>query len=100
MQQRATPLGVISAHGDCKDAVLLATSQGVAGGTLVLHGPAICYGWRLVDQLTVDGWHLNQLAAIVAADCMSLAFYLATGMPTGVKVQMASWDWVIVGVHG
>jgi hypothetical protein len=59
-----------------------------------------CYGWQLLDQSTVDQWYPDQLAAIVAADCMSLARHKATGAPTGVKVQMACGDWVMVGMHG
>lgn len=57
-------------------------------------------GWRLVDQNTVDHWYPDKLAAMIAADCMSLARYKATGTPTWVKVKMACGDWVMVGMHG
>jgi hypothetical protein len=57
-------------------------------------------GWRLLDQTTVDRWYPDKLAAILAADCMSFARFKATRKPTGVKVQMACGDWVMVGMHG
>ena len=61
--------------------------------------PAL-HGWQLVDQDTIDQWYPDQFAARIAADCMSFARFKATGLPTGVKVQMACGDWVIVGMHG
>ena len=60
----------------------------------------VLHGWQLADQDAVDQWYLNQVAAIRAADCMSLQRYTETGKPTGVKVQMTCGDWVMVRMHG
>lgn len=57
-------------------------------------------GWKLFDQDTLDYWYPDKLAAVLAADCISLARYKQTGMPTGVKVQMACGDWVMMAMHG
>jgi hypothetical protein len=57
-------------------------------------------GWRLADPASFDAWYLDQSNAIVAADCMALARYQQTGHPTGIKVQLASGEWVLIGKHG
>lgn len=60
-----------------------------------------CQGWRVVaDQASVDQWHLDKSSAILSADCMALVRYQQTGEPTGIKVQMGSGEWVLVGKHG
>lgn len=57
-------------------------------------------GWRLADEVSVDAWYLDQSSAIVAADCMALALHRQTGHPTGIKVQLPSGEWVLMGMHG
>ena len=94
------PLGVIHAHGDCRDAVLPATFREPDMERSIFTLKPAMQGWQLVDQETVNHWYPDQLAALISANCMSFARYRATGIPTGVKVQMACGDWVMVGMHG
>jgi hypothetical protein len=54
----------------------------------------------LADQESVDQWYLDKSSAIRAADCMALVRYEQTGHPTGIKVQMATGEWVLMGLHG
>jgi len=58
------------------------------------------HGWQLADQESVDEWYLDKFSAIRAADCMALVRYEQTGHPTGIKVQMATGEWVLMGLHG
>ena len=58
------------------------------------------HGWQLADQESVDQWYLDKSSAIRAADCMALVRYEQTGHPTGIKVQMATGEWVLMGLHG
>jgi len=46
------------------------------------------------------GGFLDRFAALPAADCRAFARHRETGRPTGVEVQMACGDWVVVGTHG
>jgi hypothetical protein len=57
-------------------------------------------GWQLADQDSIDQWYLDKSSAIRAADCMALVRYEQTGHPTGIKVQMATGEWVLMGLHG
>ena len=57
-------------------------------------------GWRLADQALIDEWYLDKSSAIVAADCMALVRYQQTGRPTGIKVEMGSGEWMMIGMHG
>lgn len=57
-------------------------------------------GWQLFDDLTIGHWFTNKMSAIQAADSMAQSRHDETGQPTGVKVQMACGDWVMVGLHG
>lgn len=61
---------------------------------------SVQHGWRLADEASVESWYLDQSSAIVAADCMALALYQQTGHPTGIKVQLPSGEWLMMGLHG
>ena len=57
------------------------------------------HGWQLADQESIDQRYLDKSSAI-RADCMALVRYEQTGHPTGIKVQMATGEWVLMGLHG
>ena len=57
-------------------------------------------GWQLFDDLTIGHWFTNKMSAIQAADSMAPQRHDETGQPTGVTVQTACGDWVLVCLPG